>query len=148
MHSQQAQIEVWQGHRTLLTSAFLGVPSPYLQMRSEESQRRSNHLRTGSLLGGYLKALTDRGADTIVLGCTHYPFLRPLIEELAPGLTLIETGQAVARQLMRKLCEKRMLNPSSTAGCCDFWSSASPSTAAALISALWGTTVSVRPLDP
>ncbi len=47
--------------------------------------------------------LIAAGADTLVLGCTHYPFLRPLIEEAAPQATIVETGPAVARELHRRL---------------------------------------------
>lgn len=44
--------------------------------------------------------LTEAGADVLVLGCTHYPFLRPLIEEVAgPGVTVIDTAPAVAQRV-------------------------------------------------
>lgn len=44
--------------------------------------------------------LVDAGADTIVLGCTHYPFLRKLIEKAAgPGVNVIDPAPAVARHL-------------------------------------------------
>ncbi|BDS08903.1 glutamate racemase [Oceaniferula spumae] len=42
--------------------------------------------------------LIEAGADVLVLGCTHYPFLRPLIQEVVgPDVTLLDTGAAVAR---------------------------------------------------
>ena len=47
--------------------------------------------------------LLEAGADTLVLGCTHYPFLRSAIEASAPGVTIIETGPAIARELARRL---------------------------------------------
>lgn len=50
-----------------------------------------------------VQPLLDQGADTLVLGCTHYPFLRPAIEELAGAAEIIETGPAVARELRRRL---------------------------------------------
>lgn len=54
-----------------------------------------------------LQPLLDRGADTIVLGCTHYPFLSPVIERLAgPGVQVIDPAPAVARQTLRILHEK------------------------------------------
>ena len=44
------------------------------------------------------------GADRIVLGCTHYPFLRPVIEAIAgPGVQVIDPAPAVARQTVRLL---------------------------------------------
>lgn len=54
-----------------------------------------------------LQPLLDAGADTIVLGCTHYPFLQPLIERLAgPGVKVIDPAPAVARQTVRILQER------------------------------------------
>ncbi len=54
-----------------------------------------------------LQPLLDAGADTIVLGCTHYPFLQPLIERLAgPEVKIIDPAPAVARQTVRILQER------------------------------------------
>ena len=59
---------------------------------------------TETLLTSYLKPLLDEGADTVVLGCTHYPLLTPLIEKIAGNdVHLISTGAAVARHLQRLL---------------------------------------------
>ena len=62
--------------------------------------------RTAQLVQGHLSALLERQIDTLVLGCTHYPFVRPLIENTlhklgAPAIGVIDTGQAVSRQLTR-----------------------------------------------
>ncbi len=51
-----------------------------------------------------LQPLLDAGADIIVLGCTHYPFLRPVIERIAgPNVRIIDPAPAVARQVLRVL---------------------------------------------
>ena len=51
-----------------------------------------------------LQPLLDAGADRIVLGCTHYPFLRPVVEAIAdPGVQVIDPAPAVARQTVRLL---------------------------------------------
>ncbi|MGL6155566.1 MAG: glutamate racemase, partial [Ralstonia mannitolilytica] len=56
------------------------------------------------LLQAYLQPMLDANADTLVLGCTHYPFLEDAIREIAGDrLTLIDTGHAVARHLGRTL---------------------------------------------
>ena len=53
-----------------------------------------------------LQPLLDQGADVVVLGCTHYPFLRPVIERIAgPGVQVIDPAPAVARQTLRLLRE-------------------------------------------
>jgi glutamate racemase len=60
--------------------------------------------RTRALIQQYVEPLLARGVDTIVLGCTHYPLLRSAIEEIAgPGITIIDTAEAVARQTARVL---------------------------------------------
>jgi glutamate racemase len=60
---------------------------------------------TLAMLSKYIAPLLDQGADTLVLGCTHYPFVRTAIETLLAGraVTLVDTGDAVARQLGRLL---------------------------------------------
>jgi glutamate racemase len=67
-----------------------------------------NSVATRAMLEGYLLPLLDQGVDTVVLGCTHYPFVRICIETIlaAAGrqdVVLIDTGDAVARQLARLL---------------------------------------------
>jgi glutamate racemase len=59
---------------------------------------------TRSLVRRYTLPLLEAGADTLVLGCTHYPLLRPLIQSVVgPDIQLIDTGAAVARQVARLL---------------------------------------------
>jgi glutamate racemase len=63
---------------------------------------------TAALVRRYVAPLIDGGADTLVLGCTHYPFVQPLIEKIALDtggrtVNIIDTGEAVARQLARML---------------------------------------------
>ncbi len=60
--------------------------------------------RTRELVARYTAPLIARGADTLILGCTHYPFLAPLIREMVgDGIALVDTGAAVARQLQRRI---------------------------------------------
>ncbi|MCP5197044.1 MAG: glutamate racemase [Gammaproteobacteria bacterium] len=60
--------------------------------------------RPHDLLERYLRPLLNAGADTLVLGCTHYPFLIPLIQQLVGIDTVIlDPSPAVARQLQRRL---------------------------------------------
>lgn len=62
--------------------------------------------QTRALVQQYAGPLLARGADTLVLGCTHYPFVRPLIAELAgPQVMIVDTGLAVARQVARVAAE-------------------------------------------
>ncbi|HEX4872431.1 MAG TPA: glutamate racemase [Nevskiaceae bacterium] len=57
-----------------------------------------------ALLAGYVEPLLAAGADVLVLGCTHYPFLRPVLRKRLPAaVQLLDTGAAVARQTRRVL---------------------------------------------
>jgi len=57
---------------------------------------------TRELLQEFLRPARDARADTLVLACTHYAFVRPLIEHLAgPGVHVIDPAPAVARQVGR-----------------------------------------------
>jgi len=59
---------------------------------------------TRNLLNSYLQPMLEEGVDQIVLGCTHYPFLIPVIEELVAGkASIINPAPAVARQVVRVL---------------------------------------------
>ncbi|HSH86670.1 MAG: glutamate racemase [Methylophilus sp.] len=70
-----------------------------------------DHPETIGLLQTYCQPLIAAGADTIVLGCTHYPFVRHHIQQIVgPGVTLIDTGSAVAKRLQQVLAEKGLLN--------------------------------------
>ena len=69
---------------------------------------------TAALVRRYVEPLIRQGADTLVLGCTHYPFLLPLIDEAArrvggQHVKIIDTGEAVARQLRSVLGERAIL---------------------------------------
>lgn len=66
-----------------------------------------NSRETASMVERYVAPLLAQNVDTLVLGCTHYPFVQPLIEQAAAAagrpIGLIDTGAAVARQLQRLL---------------------------------------------
>jgi glutamate racemase len=57
-----------------------------------------------------LMPLLEAGADRIVLGCTHYPFLSEVIKKLSwPGVTVIDPAPAVAKQLMKVMGEEGLV---------------------------------------
>lgn len=59
---------------------------------------------TRAILDSALRPMLDQGIDTIVLGCTHYPFVIPLIQEIVgPDVRVIDPAPAVARQVARLL---------------------------------------------
>jgi glutamate racemase len=89
-------------------------PAPGLAEAVEAGELTSPE--TAGLVARYVTPLLDAGADTIVLGCTHYPFLAPLIASIAgPSVALIDTGAAVARQVERRLAEASLPHPDARA---------------------------------
>lgn len=68
---------------------------------------------TRDLLATYLTPMLKENVDHIVLGCTHYPYLMPLLRELVPDeVRIIDCGEAVARQTYHVLQEQGLLNTS------------------------------------
>jgi glutamate racemase len=81
----------------------------------------------------------DAGADEIALGCTHYPFLSPLIGRVANGRAeIIDPSQAVARQAARVLSEHGLLNPGTTEGTRAYYTSGEPASFSRLLRKLIG----------
>lgn len=120
-------------------------PVPGLVEFVEDADLQSPELRR--MVVHYLQPLVDAGADTIVLGSTHYVFLKPVIGELfGPQLTLIETGAAVARQLGRVLAERGLGAPPGAHAVERFWTSGDPAHSQRVISSLLGRPVEVEPL--
>ncbi|MDH4217111.1 MAG: glutamate racemase [Gallionella sp.] len=101
---------------------------------------------TRALVERYTSPLLARGADTLILGCTHYPFLAPLISEVVgAGIVLIDTGAAVARQLQRRILAE-LPEPVSGDAAVRFYTSGDAAQAARIMSQLWGNSVAVRGL--
>lgn len=83
-------------------------PCPGLVEQVEQGELATPATR--ALLQRYTQPLLDAGADVLVLGCTHYPFLRPLLAEIVgPDVRLIDTGAAVARHAQRVLVREGQL---------------------------------------
>jgi glutamate racemase len=103
----------------------------------ERGELRSDN--TLDLLERYCQPLLDEGADTIVLGCTHYPFVKPLIRQIVGyGVTLIDTGAAVANHLQKRLAAFDLLTQQHQAGTVKFWTNSNAADAKQVIEALWG----------
>jgi glutamate racemase len=67
-------------------------------------------IETETLLRACVSPMLAEGVDTLVLGCTHYPFVRPLLEKIAgPDVTIIDPAPAVARQTARLLQQHELL---------------------------------------
>ena len=112
----------------------------------ERGELRSDN--TLELLEQYCQPLLDEGADTIVLGCTHYPFVKPLIQQIVgKNVTLIDTGAAVAKHLQKRLATLDLLTQQHQAGAVRFWTNSQAADATQVIEALWGKSAVVEFFD-
>lgn len=95
----------------------------------------------------YVQPLLDQGADTLVLGCTHYPFLLPLIRQLTgQAVQVLDPAPAVARELGRRLDALGLRHDAEPPGEVRFWTSADPRRMAPVIGTLWDAPVEVDQL--
>ncbi|MDP3744798.1 MAG: glutamate racemase [Methylotenera sp.] len=99
---------------------------------------------TLSLVEQYCQPLLDAGADTIVLGCTHYPFVRALIEQaVGTEIALIDTGAAVAKHLKQCLLALDLLSDNKQLAQVQFWTNSEANDAKQVICQLWGQSVEI-----
>lgn len=110
-------------------------PCPGLVEFVERGELCGAELR--ALVAHYVEPLLREGVDTLVLGCTHYPFLRPLIAAVAgPGVTLLDTGAAVARQTRRVLEREGLTSDAARRGGLEWRTSGAHDVVAAVIERL------------
>lgn len=75
----------------------------------------------------YLDPLASEGVDTLVLGCTHYPLLKPLLRSvLGPGISLIDSAEETAGSVARALSDSGLSAPPGAPGSVEFLVSDAP----------------------
>lgn len=119
-------------------------PCPGLVERIEAGELSGAGTR--ALLQGFVEPLLAQGCDTLILGCTHYPFIKPALRELLPAsVSLIDTGEAVARRLQALLEAHGALAQGPTRAT-RFWSSGDCQVMSALLPLLCEVRAEVEPL--
>jgi glutamate racemase len=69
----------------------------------------TDHPAARLIAAEYLAPFGDDGIDTLILGCTHYPLLKPVIgETVGPDVTLIDSAEETARETAALLAERRL----------------------------------------
>lgn len=102
-------------------------------------QGREGERETFEMVQETLQPILDKQIDTLVLGCTHYPFLKQSIQQATgDAITIIDTGLAVALHLQRRLEQERMLNLSTAPGKTSFWCTGPVHEMQSLLDRLWG----------
>ena len=136
--------------RTLQTHSFSALAARFSSTVSIEVQPcpdlvgqiealRFDDDRTLALLNRYISPLLEKGADTIVLGCTHYNYLADRIAQVAgPGVQIVSTESAVAREVVRRLACEGLLAESGKTGDEAFYTSGELAVFARQIDCLWG----------
>nr|WP_297787791.1 glutamate racemase [uncultured Allomuricauda sp.] len=75
----------------------------------EAGKIQSKEMKT--LLNGFLQPMLDQNIDCLVLGCTHYPYLIPVLKDMLPeNVNIIDSGEAVARQTQAVLDRYNLLS--------------------------------------
>jgi glutamate racemase len=86
----------------------------------------------------------DAGVDRVVLGCTHYPFLRAVVTQvLGNGVQVLDSGEAVARQVERVLAERDFLRPGGR-GKLSLFTTGDPESVQPVVDRLWIETMTVE----
>lgn len=80
------------------------------------------------LLQLYLLPMVEQGMDTLVLGCTHYPYLTPIIKTIIPDhILVIDSGEAVAKHTQKVLADHQLLTTNDQPGNTHFYTNIDPS---------------------
>lgn len=120
--SKSGVIGVLATRRTIDSERLLGLTERYAQDKKVLAQAcpglveqvESGELTgetTETLLKQYIEPLLYQGADALILGCTHYPFLLPAIRQITGNkIEILETGLPVATQLKRILEQNLLIN--------------------------------------
>ena len=101
---------------------IIPLPCPGLMDFVERGDVTSADFR--SYLEELLFAHRIHPVDSVVLGCTHYPFAKDMIKEvLGPDVVVYDGGEGTAREMRRRLAEADLLNPSKENGIVEFQNS-------------------------
>jgi glutamate racemase len=99
----------------------------------ESGKLHSSEMKT--LLKRYLKPMIDANIDHLVLGCTHYPYLIPILTDLLPeNVKIIDSGEAVARQTKVILEKNHLLTLKATTPKNQFYTNGNPEVMRSLLS--------------
>lgn len=97
-----------------------GQAAPLLVPLIEENW--IEHPATRQVLQTYLEPLIAKGIDTLLLACTHYPLLVPVLRELLPPeVRLVDSATTCAEHLQRELCRLELLAPADGTGHLDLY---------------------------
>lgn len=142
----QELIDLYASGAVIIPQACPGLVEAIENNSSDQAQD------IAQLIEQYTQTIRNENADTLILGCTHYPFIADKIQQAVGNhVTILETGKPVAIQLGRILKKNGIENTtavstSTTGGKITFYSSMDSQQHRATIGKLWNTSISVLPL--
>jgi glutamate racemase len=120
-------------------------PCPGLVDLIEDGHLDDDVLR--ARMSDFTAPLRDAGVDTVVLGCTHYPFVRAQIAEaMGPGVQVLDSGPAIARQTARVLEQLGALEAEGP-GDLRVLTTGDADEVSAVVARLWGAPLPVEHVD-
>ncbi len=121
------------------------LQSPCPGLVKEIEKGNLNGLETRAILEDALSPMLAQGIDTVVLGCTHYPFVIPLIQEIVgPDVRVIDPAPAVARQTRRLLDDHGWLVENAAKASVQYYTSGVPAEMESLLPLLIGESAVVQ----
>ncbi len=114
-------------HRHRPDAVITSVACPLLVSLVESNWIAPDDEVTNAAVRRYLQPILAAGADTVILGCTHFPLLAPIIQHIAgDGVTLIDSGLEEAMHVKAVLEEKGLTNEAMHTGTCRYFVSDKP----------------------
>lgn len=101
-------------------------PAPRLVPLIEAGKITGADTETLEALKEYLSPLIAKGIDTLILGCTHYPLVLSLVQELVPQMNVVCSGTASIGALSKKLRDEGLLNTSGVRGTAQYFVTGDP----------------------
>jgi glutamate racemase len=103
----------------------VAVPCPRLAALIQEGDVFSEEVE--GAVRSYVAPLKEAGVDTVILGCTHYPLITPMLRRLlGPSVMLVNSAEEIAREVAETLDRKGMANDHAREGAYTFYATSDP----------------------
>ena len=159
LQSKTGIIGVLATEQTLASESFQQFTSKYSENISIETKacpqfvslvesRNHNSKQAHDAAEQYIRPLLLQGCDQIVLGCTHFSFLKTTIKNIVGNeINIIDTAYPVAKEVAKRVQSNNLETSDSTNGTIEFWTSGNSSQAVESISELWGQKIKVSSIQ-
>lgn len=159
LHSKTKKIGVLATQATSVNARFLSLVEkhkngsqvfiqPCLGLVELIEKGEIDSVRCKELLKSYLMPLTEKNVDTLVLGCTHYPYVGNQIRELVgDSVTIMETALPVTEQLQRQIKKFELASCSLNRVTHQFYSSLATPQSNDVFNRLWHSSIKLKQLN-